>query len=328
MSPHSGRALILCAVTLLISAPHGTSNAETARLPLEKTNFAVAIGGLDAASTTNWVRLGQYTFAADGTVSAQDWYWSQRIRVRRASTGVPAENCAGRDCTVLTAAGWQTTETAQEQRGTYTVANDSLNVTWTDGQHEDWKISSLAGGKLSGIELTGNNFGATLGFGNGSNAPWTARVPATVIAAAQHAELVHRYYLWKTRYSPETGYTGYIDHGDGAPFWVRKWNRCDGDQCLGAQTTSNAGATHTAYYISPADAPAGHRRDALWHWHIELADARNEDCYTGNSHVKPMIQVVDDDGGFHGWVGVEASLNQSTKAGVNDDDIGIFRIVG
>ncbi|MFD0851272.1 hypothetical protein ACFQ07_03535, partial [Actinomadura adrarensis] len=80
------------------------------------------------------------------------------------------------------------------------------------------------------------------------------------------------------------------------------------------------------YYVSPADTSGGHRRDTLWHWRTALADARGEFCYTGNSHVKPMIQIVGDDGRFHGWVGIEASLNQTTGNGTADDDIGVFRV--
>lgn len=50
-------------------------------------------------------------------------------------------------------------------------------------------------------------------------------------------------------------------------------------------------------------------------------------CYTGDSHVKPMLQIVDSDGGFHGWAGVEASLNQTVPdQGANADDIGVFEI--
>jgi hypothetical protein len=45
-----------------------------------------------------------------------------------------------------------------------------------------------------------------------------------------------------------------------------------------------------------------------------VADARGEHCYTGNSHVKPMLQIIDNAGGFHGWVAVEASLNQTSPS--------------
>ncbi|MFC4909505.1 hypothetical protein [Actinomadura gamaensis] len=131
------------------------------------------------------------------------------------------------------------------------------------------------------------------------HASWNSRIPASTIASADRSQFVHTYFLWKTN-RDATGYHGYIDRGDGT--------------------------IRTAYYVAPASSPPTHRRDTLWHWHTDLADARNETCYTGNSHVKPMIQVVDDNGAFRGWVGVEVSLNETTPAGAYDDDIGVFRI--
>ena len=56
------------------------------------------------------------------------------------------------------------------------------------------------------------------------------------------------------------------------------------------------------------------RRDTLWHWRTQHAIDRGEYCYTGGSHVKPLMQIIDEAGRFHGWVGMEASLNQSAPA--------------
>ncbi|WP_131741001.1 hypothetical protein [Actinomadura roseirufa] len=321
--------IAVLALTLLVpQVPATVAHASSRREgpPLGKSNYAVALGGLAPDSRTNSVRLGQYTFAADGTVSELYWQWSQSTRVVRTGTGVLADGCTTRDCEVLTAGGWQTTDVAFTATGTYGVNGTRLRIDWDGGLWEEWRLTSLAGGELGDIELSDGNLGATHGFGNGSNASWDQRIPAETVAAVDQAKLVHRYYLWKTQSTP-AGYQGYIDHGDGAPFWVPRWKVCADGRCLGAQTRAGE-HVHTAYYVSPATASAEDRRDTLWHWHTELADKRGERCYTGNSHVKPMIQVVDDLGRFHGWVGVEASLNQTTTAGVNDDDIGVFRILG
>jgi hypothetical protein len=52
----------------------------------------------------------------------------------------------------------------------------------------------------------------------------------------------------------------------------------------------------------------GGRRNTYEYWCECLSyDA----CYTRNSHVKPMLQVIDDNGGFHGWVGVEVSPDRT-----------------
>ncbi|MFD0852493.1 hypothetical protein ACFQ07_09680, partial [Actinomadura adrarensis] len=104
------------ALPLAMAAPPADasdiSDVSGTRLPLGKENFAIAMGSLDAASNANWVRLGQYTFSEDGTVSVRYWHWSQHTREVRASTGNPAVGCTPRDCTVLTAARWQSSATA------------------------------------------------------------------------------------------------------------------------------------------------------------------------------------------------------------------------
>lgn len=53
-------------------------------------------------------------------------------------------------------------------------------------------------------------------------------------------------------------------------------------------------------------------RNSIWLWCGCLAVGRDETCYTGNSHIRPLLQVIDDGGDFRGWVGVEPFANQST----------------
>lgn len=66
---------------------------------------------------------------------------------------------------------------------------------------------------------------------------------------------------------------------------------------------------------------------AIRHWRTGNADGRGEYCYTGNSHVKPMMEIIDSAGVLHGWVGVEASINQTSPSqGAMGDDIGVFAI--
>ncbi|MGX7674166.1 hypothetical protein [Plantactinospora sp. DSM 117369] len=313
------------AATALLAAMLPVTSARAAALPLGKANFTIAVGGLKVASTENWVRLGQYTFSPDGTVSERHWHWSQRVRVARAYTEFTATNCADRDCRVATAGGYQSTGASKTLTGTYSVSGSTLRVNWSGGQWEEWTLTTKAGGALANVELSANNFGATHGFGNGSNAGWDARRPLSAIATTDWSRYVHRYHLWKTS---EASAAPYIDTGDGSPFWLRSWNVCSGGQCIAGETGAAGTATATEYYIAPANSPTGHRRDTLWGWRLKHAMDRGETCYTGNSHVKPMLQVVDDNGVFHGWVGVEASLNQTVPAqGALADDIGVFRIL-
>ncbi|AYY13802.1 hypothetical protein EF847_14955 [Actinobacteria bacterium YIM 96077] len=316
---------MLVCVSAVISnvAPVGGSSASAAELPHGKERFVVAIGGLQASSTQNWVRLGQYEFHGDGTVTERHWHWSQRNRVDRTYTGFVARNCPTRECEIQTAGGYEFTGSSKTLDGTYTVDGNTLEITWNDGQFwEKWEMTTTADGALVSLEYVDSDFGATHGYGYGSNAAWNDRVSNADIAAADHSNFEHSYRLWKTTHSnPDP----HIDSGDGSPFWVTDWSVCSGGSCLGART--DGGTSGTDYYVSPARSPIGHRRDTMWSWRLSNADGRNEYCYTGNSHVKPMMQVVDDNGEFHGWVGVEASLNETVpEQGAYGDDIGVFKI--
>ncbi|MFI6346476.1 hypothetical protein [Streptomyces sp. NPDC050560] len=318
---HRVTTLALLAVTAFLAAFLPPSAAQAAGLPLGKADFAIAVGDLRADSTHNWVRLGEYTFTPSGQVTERHWHWSNDTRVKRASTGFLASGCTTRDCTVLTAGGYQSTGASSTLSGTYTVTGDKLRVTWSGGDREEWTLTSKADGALAEVEFSASNYHVTHGFGAGSNAAWDARVPVGSLASLDWSAYIHRYYLWKTS---EASSTPYIDHADGNPFWLRDWKTCDSGQCIGGETSpGRPGATE--YYISPARAPVGHRRDTLWGW--RQANAAGKKCYTGNSHVKPMLQVIDENGQFHGWVGVEGSISQTVpQQGVFADDIGVFRI--
>ncbi|HEY0449996.1 hypothetical protein [Actinophytocola sp.] len=300
------------AVVLLL----GVLTVAAGAAPGGMSRFTVAIGGLSVSSRTNWVRLGTYSFTAGGQVTESHFHWSQRERVVRTSTGVRAANCVARDCVVRTANGYEASSQPDHLSGTYTVTGTTLRITWTGNGWEQWQVSQPISGKLAKLTYQGSSFGATHGFGYGSNAAWTARASMAQVAAFDHTKLKHDYHLWKTNAG-----TPYLDEGSGNPFWVLGWDPCASSRCLGARTTG------TEYYLSTANTTSTDRRDTMWHWRTSLADGRGETCYTGNSHVKPMLQIIDSDGGFHGWVAVEASLNQTVPdQGTSADDIGVFEI--
>jgi hypothetical protein len=303
----------LLASGLAISA----SPAAAVSLPGGMSRFVVSIGKVDASSRTNWNRLANYSFTTTGTVTESHWHWTQRERVSRSYTGVYASNCGARNCNVQTGNGYQSTSAPDHLQGTYTVTGDVLRVTWDGGSWEEWTVTTPLNGMLAKLTFRGNNFGATHGFGYGSNAAWSTRATMAQIAAAPWDTMIHTYYLWKT----DSNGVPYIDSGTGSPFWYKYYQVCTGARCAAGSTTK------AQYYISMPNTTTYNRRDTLWHWFTANADGRGEYCYTGNSHVKPMMQIIDEAGGFHGWVGVEASINQSSPSqGTSADDIGVFLI--
>ncbi|NED93870.1 hypothetical protein G1H11_00890 [Phytoactinopolyspora alkaliphila] len=160
-------------------------------------------------------------------------------------------------------------------------------MTWSgDGGWEEWTIASAADGALATLEFSGSSFGATHGYGYGSNAAWSARMPMSTIAAADHWQFEHSYRLWKTT---ATNQPPFIDSGDGSPFWVRDWSVCSGGSCLGARTTGGGGPG-TDYYVSPARSPIGHRRDTMWSWRLANADGRASTATPGTRTSSPCCR--------------------------------------
>jgi hypothetical protein len=316
----------LAAVTVLLgaglagSAAVGSASAAevgVAAAPAGMHRFVVSIGKVATNSRENWNRLGMYTLTDTGEVSEVHWHWTQRERVTRSYTGVTAPNCGARNCNVQTGNGFSSTSAPARLNGTYTVSGSVLRITWSTGIWEEWTVSEPIAGKLAKLTFRGNNFGATHGFGYGSDAAWTTRASMAQIAAADHNSFVHTYYLWKT----DSNRVPYIDHATGGPFWYRTFTVCTGGRCAAGNTDK------AQYYIARANTTSTDRRDTLWHWFTANADGRGEYCYTGGSHVKPMLEIIDNDGVLHGWVGVEASINTSVPSqGTSGDDIGLFVI--
>lgn len=305
-------AIVAVVATWLVYAPSAHAEAGP---PAGMANYTVAVGRVDDKVRTNWQRLATYEFADDGTVTEEHWHWTQSRREVRSYTGVQASDCPARDCNVQTAAGFQSASAPQALSGTYSVTGDLLRIEWDIDQWEEWEISQPIDGKLSRLSFSDSNFGATHGFGYGSQAELDDRASMVEIEQVDHSELKHRFYFWKT----ENG-SPIIDVGFSSQFWMTDWELCGAEKCLSGES-----ATPTEYYIADPNSSTTDRRDTLWHWQRGLADGRGEYCYTGNSHVKPMMQIIDSDGEFHGWVGIEASLSQ-TSPGTDADDVGIFEI--
>jgi hypothetical protein len=60
-----------------------------------------------------------------------------------------------------------------------------------------------------------------------------------------------------------------------------------------------------------------------WHWCTCLAMEHGQFCCSGNSHARPLMQIIDDEGAFHGRVGAEASFSTGFRAA---DMMAVFRI--
>ncbi|WP_188191997.1 hypothetical protein [Nonomuraea sp. SYSU D8015] len=338
--PSIGTAAILSFLLALTLLPARPADASLAALPGGKATYVVSQGHLKAASRQNWVRLGSYRFAPNGTVTAALYLWWQRHPKARQRTGtVPDTSCttkAGgsqsrpRTCEVLTAGGF-TGAPDESRTGTYKVSGNVVSIRWkiTQTWTEQWYVRPSPDGKLARLDLKQSTL-ATNGYGYGSNASISTRRAMSSVKA----------FPGSLRQDLTSWASGKLVTSGNQPFGHSAFRACSATtSCLTYLQPSSRGACQKSggcpkygggtrpnissiqYYltmISKSD-----RRDTLWHWCTCLAMERDQFCYTGNSHVKPLMQIIDDTGAFRGWVGAEASFSTSSRA---TDMLAVLRI--
>lgn len=318
-----GTLVVLLGLTAVVLAPP----AQAVSLPGGKANWVASVGGLtDGTAYQNWVRLGYYQFSTSGTVVHNWWHWSQPDRPTRVGSGVRFECSTSTDippeCEVLTGEGF-TGSPEGGFTGTFSVSGSALTVNWTHDRSgsplsrtltERWTIGAVdaelqrAAGGPTGF----SNYSATHGFAYGSNASldFTSRASMAELKASGAQDGGVNYNSWEWNKNE-------VDNVRSPFSSLSIWSMCDSGQCLGYRehgTHCNCGANAPSrdgqYYLAEHD---GGRRNSIWLWCGCLADGRGETCYTGNSHIRPLLQVIDDGGDFRGWVGVEPFANHSTE---------------
>jgi hypothetical protein len=344
--------VVLLTAALAASPLHLAGAAEPPQLPLPggKANWVVAVGGLDPVKASdqtdkdkwdNWVRLGYYVFATDGTVSTDFWDWAtlkEPVRV-----DIMKARCGGNvpECHIKTAQGF-VGGTMRGYRGVYSyMPNGQLQVRWlTDAAgnpirttvRESWNLETgLIGNKLARISSptfrTGampsprsfSSYGATFGIGYGSNASLASTSRASMTQLRNDPRYDARAYTGSYVLAndgkvshQETGGDWHFGSGSPdpkSPNHANPWRLCSGAQCIGwvqrvsscEDTTGKDPNKDRVRYI--AELGTG-RQNTEWYWCQFLA--QKDECYRSNSHPRPMLQVVGDDGVFQGWVGAEA----------------------
>lgn len=343
----TSRAMLVMVIVAsgLLAGVAGARPAQAAALPGGKANFVMTQGYLVASSRANWVRLGNYQFFTDGTVRARTYLWWQRYPEARIGTGTtPDSSCsttAGssgslvRTCEVLTAGGFRSSP-EETRTGTFTYSDGVVRIHWQISQtwNEEWYVTLSADGKLAKLDYKYNTL-AKYGYGYGSNAALTTRRAMSTVQAFPGTLKMDHVGWANGQLGTVTGQT--FGHSSfrqctavtwcltyHQPSSARACQASGGCPNYGGGTTANDSSIE--YYLVMVS--NGDRRDTLWHWCRCLAKERGQFCYTGNSHVKPLYQVIDDNGGFHGWVGAEASFyNSSSSDARTHDQLAVFRIV-
>ena len=332
------RAVTLLVLAVLASSVAASPPAHAAPAPLDKQNWVVSVAGYRTDAYRNYVRLGYLVFSRTAnTVEHNFWAWNQADRPLPVNSGdvyycgsYPAGTNPRNNCPVHTGRGFTGdpnghftgTYAYDATAGTVTVEYTSSTV---DGSTiavdltETWKVSAPKTG-LGRIELTGSSYSANKGVGYGSNAGFESAGKATMAQIRTHTEpFLLEGWAWNN--SKVATFT----KGGSGGLTMSGYNLCDDGSCLGT-VQYNAGCAATScckagdqacidrlnssgnrrFYYMTGD--YGGRRNSYEYWCECLS---YEGCYQLNSHVKPLLQVLDDGGGFQGWVGVETSADRT-----------------
>jgi hypothetical protein len=297
----------LLAVLLAQVALAPTGSAATAKPPGGRTNWTMAM--MDGKPEALSVRLATYQFASNGTVTEKYWAWSQNAITGKGNvswtkpfSGYRTTGCRYA-CPVRTPVGFQKGSKPHAATGRWSMESSNvLAIRWsTTYPVERWQINTnepgIAGGKL----ISARNGG--YGWMIGSNASLSrgdslARVYESGWINGPFAE---------NAYSPTTKVS-----------WIgwsaRDYTVCPTGTCMQAKKMTSADRAQWYHSYFAGDPAVDGRKD---YWNnqtgvVQQLENPNTTCISasGGGHTNALLQVIDDNGQFVGFVGVEASLNQ------------------
>jgi hypothetical protein len=347
-------AVVLSALTMtLASAP----TAQAAPMPLGKQNWVVSVSGFRVDAYRNYIRLGYLVFnPTSNAVEHNFWTWDQADNPAPVNSGdvyycgqwAPGTNPRN-NCPIKTAPGF-TGDPNGRFTGTYSynAGTGQVAVTWTRSTingstttvnlGETWAVSELRPG-LGRMELVADTYSITNGISYGSN----ASLAQTSKASMSTIKSTARRYLLEGETVNRAKVDKWTRGGSGSFNTGPAWNICDDGSCLG-NVQYNSGCAPTSccpagpgyeacaqriidsgdrrfYYLT---GDLGGRRNNYEFWCECLS---YDGCYVGNSHVRPLLQVIDDSGVFQGWVGAEVSPDRSGARDVHGEYYASFALV-
>lgn len=294
-------ALLLVLAGLTVGAPAISSGN-----PGGMSRFVVSIGNLPAGNENVWVRLGAYSFtASQGAVTASFYVWEKDAPSARIGTGTTSIGCGDvPTCEVRTAAGFTGSPT-ESRSGTFTNNGSLIRIDWENGWWEEWDVRVAADDSLAQLVWRDSNY-ATKGTAYGSNATFQTRRAMSTVANSG-LSLPYRGTTWHDG-EVKTFKQGF-DTTKYSICTTATWCMTARQEISSACSCSTAPSTAINYYVVRVGSTD--RRDTWEHWCQCLADGRGETCYTGNSHTKPLMQIIDENNAWRGWVGVEVFYNQT-----------------
>jgi hypothetical protein len=294
-----------CALTQAAVQP---TAAQASNLPGERSTFVVTT--MDGKANALVVRLATYTFSVKGTVTERYWAWRQdgisgkgNVRWTKPGSGYTTSGCL-HSCPVRTPVGFQKGAAPNVFTGHWSMDSaHELSIRWTPRYPvEHWHLDSSQPG-IVGARLTSG--GATArGWALGSNASASRGLSLATI---------YQDSSWITGPFAENTYATATKHAS-IGWSAADYRLCATGRCL--QSRKVSGADKRSWYSSyfAAD-PAVDGRKVYWNNQtgvVQQMENPGSVCISasGGGHTNALLQALDDDGHFVGFVGVEASLNQ------------------
>jgi hypothetical protein len=331
-------ALLAMVVTVIATQLVAVPQAQAAPAPLGMHNWVVSAAGFRTDAYRNYIRLGYIVFSStSNTVEHNFWTWNQADYPLPVNSGdvyycgswVPGTNPRN-NCAIKTAPGFTTTPNGRFTGiYSYNQTAGQVSITWTRSTingstvtvnlTEVWTVSTH-GTDLGRMALYSDDYSLTGGFAYGSNAGLDQASKAPMSAIRTRTET---FWLEAQSWNRNT-ITNYA-RGSAGGLKMDGWNLCDDGSCLG-EVQYNAGCSASSCCAAGDQAcidrleASGNRR--FYYMSGQFGGRRNtyefwceclsyEACYQYNSHVRPLLQVIDDSGRFRGWVGAEVSPDRT-----------------
>ncbi|MEZ4336449.1 MAG: hypothetical protein R3B82_07470 [Sandaracinaceae bacterium] len=284
-------------------------------LPGGRPHFVVAMFG-GPSTTERWVILRNLAFARDGTVTSHEsWIWKQDAftgdsSTNKVDTGYTTAGGAYTG-TVRTPVGFEPGASGTTLDGTFGFdAMGNVEITWSSGKTETWRSSHPTAYPVTMLTCIGSSYGVRRAYGFGSQAPLYG-VGATLEQMRAAGNLRFQD-LWGNAY-------GVADHRNETYFAMDGYDVVNPTAMMIGEASIPNVCDRWHSYV--AGDPARDGRRSFWNQQLGVVGCHDagttcptDACrqYTisrGGGHTIAMLQVLDDDGVFRGWVAAEASLH-------------------
>lgn len=299
----------------------GTDTAETPLLPDGRGNYVVSMFG-GASTTTRWSIVRTLVLspvdATHGTVGSESWAWHQDTftgdaHVNKVETGYTT---AGGPYVgaIKTPLGFQPGSPGTPLQGEYVLDESLLTITWQSGKWDSWELSTPLSHPTTMITLVDSNYEARHGWGFGSRAPLDTGATMSEVLATPNLSFQH---LWGNRYDAP-------DHENLSYFPLSNYLQCSP---VAIMVDEPAPLVCDRWHSYVAGDPSVDGRRNFWNQQLgevgcaeaghPCPDPSCNQTTIGElgGHTLAMLQVLDDDGVFRGWVATEASLHGHYSGG-------------